>query len=158
MGTVSFVVPGEPKGKARPRAAIMGKGKKQMVRMYTPKDTTNYENKVALMYRAKALNSPIVPKGVNVTASIEAVFVMPKSTSQKKRNKMVGTPCLKAPDGDNIAKAVLDALNKVAFHDDSQVGELTVRKTWGDRSYVEVFLEWDTFEMAEALAKAGTYE
>lgn len=32
------------------------------------------------------------------------------------------------PDCDNIAKAVLDALNGVAFDDDSQVVTLVVRK------------------------------
>ena len=36
----------------------------------------------------------------------------------------------KKPDCDNIAKIVLDALNGIAYHDDAQVAELTVIKTY----------------------------
>lgn len=36
-------------------------------------------------------------------------------------------------DVDNVAKAVLDALSGVVFHDDSQVERLLVTKTEGDR-------------------------
>jgi len=34
------------------------------------------------------------------------------------------------PDVDNLAKGVLDALNGLAFKDDSQVGQLDIRKSW----------------------------
>ena len=37
---------------------------------------------------------------------------------------------LKKPDSDNIAKIVLDSVNKIAFDDDAQVVELTVVKKW----------------------------
>lgn len=36
----------------------------------------------------------------------------------------------KTPDGDNICKAVLDAINEVAFKDDKQVVEITVKKRY----------------------------
>lgn len=42
-------------------------------------------------------------------------------------------PFTEKPDADNIAKAVLDGLNGVAFEDDAQVIDLEVRKV--DRSY-----------------------
>ena len=41
---------------------------------------------------------------------------------------------LKKPDSDNIAKIVLDSLNKIAFDDDSQVVELTVIKRWTEEN------------------------
>ena len=44
-----------------------------------------------------------------------------------KREK-IPSPNLVKPDVDNIAKAVLDALNGIAYDDDSQVVELTVKK------------------------------
>ena len=44
-----------------------------------------------------------------------------------KREKLP-SPNLVKPDVDNIAKAVLDALSGVAWDDDSQVVELTVKK------------------------------
>jgi Holliday junction resolvase RusA-like endonuclease len=38
----------------------------------------------------------------------------------------------KKPDGDNIAKAILDSLNDVAYHDDSYVVELVASKYYTD--------------------------
>lgn len=44
------------------------------------------------------------------------------------------------PDGDNLAKQILDALNKVIWHDDAQVVKLSVEKRYGDEefSWVEI--------------------
>lgn len=41
-------------------------------------------------------------------------------------------------DVDNVAKAVLDALTGVVFHDDSQVERLLVTKKTGDRPRISV--------------------
>ena len=41
------------------------------------------------------------------------------------------SPTLKA-DADNIAKAVCDALNGIAYKDDKQIVSLTVLKVWTD--------------------------
>ena len=45
------------------------------------------------------------------------------------------------PDTDNIAKICLDALNGVAYDDDSQVTVLLVLKKWSERERVEIVLE-----------------
>lgn len=37
---------------------------------------------------------------------------------------------MKKPDVDNIAKIILDSLNKIAYDDDVQVTDLIVRKRW----------------------------
>ena len=50
---------------------------------------------------------------------------MPKN----KPKRVESAPDTITPDVDNIAKAVLDALNGVAFADDSYVVELLVEKT-----------------------------
>jgi crossover junction endodeoxyribonuclease RusA len=48
------------------------------------------------------------------------------------------TPDSPTHDVDNVAKAVLDALTGVVFHDDSQVERLLVTKTEGDRPRISV--------------------
>ncbi|EKC62922.1 endodeoxyribonuclease RusA family protein [human gut metagenome] len=55
---------------------------------------------------------------------------------------MDGTPHIKRPDVDNVAKAILDALNGHAYNDDSAIALLTVQKyqTTG-ASRVEVTIE-----------------
>lgn len=47
----------------------------------------------------------------------------------------------KKPDIDNVVKAVLDALNKVAYRDDNQVVELQIRKQYSERPRLEICIE-----------------
>ena len=47
----------------------------------------------------------------------------------------------KKPDIDNIAKVVLDALNSVAYRDDTQVVELQLRKQYSEKPRVEICME-----------------
>jgi Holliday junction resolvase RusA-like endonuclease len=65
---------------------------------------------------------------------------MPASASKKKQQSMLhgGIRPTKKPDCDNIAKAVLDALNGIAYYDDSQVVTVTVEKLYSDTPRVEV--------------------
>ena len=44
----------------------------------------------------------------------------------------------KKPDIDNIAKVVLDALNKVAFKDDNLVSRISVEKLYSETPRIEV--------------------
>ena len=48
------------------------------------------------------------------------------------------TPESPVHDVDNVAKAILDALTGVVFHDDSQVERLHVEKITGERARVKV--------------------
>lgn len=43
-----------------------------------------------------------------------------------------------AQDVDNVAKAVLDALSAIIFHDDSQVERLYVEKVLGERARIKI--------------------
>ncbi len=122
-----FRVNGIPQGKARPRFTKAG-------RSYTPAKTRRYEQDV----RDTALKAAAIQgytkhsKDTPLAACISAWFPVPASWPKKKRAAaMAGDiyPTAK-PDADNIAKAVLDALNGIAFHDDKQVVSCTVRKRY----------------------------
>ncbi|WP_291568581.1 RusA family crossover junction endodeoxyribonuclease [Clostridium sp. UBA2485] len=129
---IAIVIPGEPKGKGRPR---LGKSF-----TYTPKDTVNYENLVKVCYMDQAKNLKLDGE---LKATIIAYYSIPKSTSKKKRLEMVEERLrpIKKPDLDNVAKIVLDSLNKVAFDDDSQIVKLEVEKFYSENPRVELQLE-----------------
>ena len=123
---VQFTIPGEPKGKQRPRVVTRGGFSKA----YTPEQTLTYENMVRWCYKEQ---SGEMFDG-ELAVGIEAVFQIPKSVSKKKRQQMLDKEIrpTKKPDADNIAKIICDALNGIAYHDDSAVVDLRVRKYWGD--------------------------
>ena len=54
---------------------------------------------------------------------------------------MQGKPVLKKPDIDNIAKIVADALNKVAYDDDSQICDMKIIKRYGEQEKLIIELE-----------------
>jgi Holliday junction resolvase RusA-like endonuclease len=65
-----------------------------------------------------------------LSVRIEAGMPIPASWSQKKRHAALSgdlAPTGK-PDFDNIAKAVGDSLNKIVWHDDSQIIVCAFRK------------------------------
>lgn len=116
---MSIVVEGKIKGKARPRVCRNGHA-------FTPKDTVAYENKVRECYK---IQDNKYHEG-HLEVEIMAYFEIPKSYT-KKRVKAIEEGRefpTKKPDSDNIAKIILDSLNKIAFKDDSQVVDLRVRK------------------------------
>ena len=108
---ITFTIPGKPVGKGRPRVTRNG--------TYTPKKTKEYEALVKRCWREQSGEG--FAGGVPLAAHITAFFPVPKSVSKKKAAAMDGTLCLTKPDCDNIAKGVLDALNGLAYQDDSAV-------------------------------------
>ena len=141
MPEITFVVPGPPKGKGRPRARVMSGGK--FAQMYTPKDTVEYENLVKMAFSQAAPDHTQLD--VPVHAHIRAYWPIPKSFSKKKQDKIDSghlRPVTK-PDLDNVAKCILDSLNKIAFRDDSFVQTMTVMKFYHRRPHVLVTLEWE---------------
>lgn len=70
---------------------------------------------------------PLLEGPVEVT--IIADFAMPKSM-RRKRKPTPRTPKDTTPDGDKIDRLVMDALQGVAYANDSQVAFHSVRKFW----------------------------
>ena len=120
------IVEGRIRGKQRPRFNT------QSGKAFTPKDTITYENWIKCCYReqsGKWLEGAI-------RARIEVYYKIPKSYTKKRVQAIrdgLEMP-LKKPDADNVAKIVLDSLNKIAFDDDAQVVELTVIKRWTEET------------------------
>lgn len=127
---IKIVIPGKPMGKQRARTLKNGIS-------YTPKETVSYENLVKLCYM-QLENKKIFENAVNM--KITAYYPIPKSTS-KKQAELMRTHLVrptKKPDCDNITKIICDALNNVAYKDDSQVVECKVQKFYSDEPRVEV--------------------
>lgn len=122
---VSFCIHGEPIGKARPRVTKFG--------AYTPKKTKDYEELVRSRFREMVESKKVKYDADNVKFAevcISAYFGVPKSWSKAKKEMHYNQPTTKKPDADNIAKIICDALNGVAYKDDSCIGELDVRKRY----------------------------
>jgi Holliday junction resolvase RusA-like endonuclease len=130
-------IPGEPKGKGRPRYTKSGHA-------YTPRDTAVYEQLVRLTFKGKYPQAMPFEKDTPLKAVICAWFSIPKSVSKTKRELMEKgyIKPTKKSDADNIAKIVLDSLNKIAYYDDAQVVELTVKKGYAhyDEPCVDVMI------------------
>lgn len=130
-----FTVPGKIVGKGRPRFTTQGK----FVRAYTPKTTVDYEKKIASYYHQKT--NYISNKALRV--KIFAYREIPKSTTKKMRRWLLEKLylCTVKPDIDNIIKVVLDALNKVAYHDDIQVCQLVIMRECAEEECLKVCIE-----------------
>lgn len=127
MNAVSFFVPGEVIGKGRPRFTTVGR----YTKAFTPEKTTNYENLVKLSYQ-EAYRDFRFPDDAQLVMEIVAVFPIPKSTSKKRAALMENGEIrpAKKPDCDNIVKSICDALNLVAYKDDSQIVKLQIAKRY----------------------------
>jgi len=133
---VVFTVQGTPVGKGRPRFTTAN----GYARSYTPQKTLNYENLVKTYYSLEVGQKKL--QGA-IKAKITAYFPIPKSTPKKLRAEMELTdvPHTKKPDGDNIIKAILDALNGIAYDDDSQVAIVEINKFYSTFPRAVVILE-----------------
>lgn len=131
---IKFTIPGEPKGKGRPKFSRQGK----FVKTYTPETTVNYENWVKICFQ-EAKQKLIEGQ---LKAEIKCYFEIPNSYSKKKKeNALSGIirPA-KKPDLDNIMKIVLDALNGLAYKDDKNIVECRIEKWYGENARVEVLI------------------
>lgn len=135
---VKFEIPGDPKGKGRPRFANAGK----YVRTYTPDDTASYENLVKLMYKTQCKNARF-EDGSQLDMRIYSYLAIPKSVSKKKRQLMIDGKIrpTKKPDWDNIGKIIADSLNEIAYKDDSQIVDGMIRKFYAESPKVIVVIQ-----------------
>ena len=136
---LKFTVPGQPQGKARARTVMNRYTGKTM--SFTPEKTALYENLIKVSYFEQC-GRRNVEKGTPISIKIIAGFQIPKSTSLKRERQMLAGLLrpTKRPDADNISKCILDALNGIAYYDDSQVTDLEVIKIYAKEPGVRVFI------------------
>ena len=120
---LTFEVPGEPRGKGRPRFTKDGHA-------YTDSETRAYEKKIIAYYR-QAQGGFRWPD--NAYVAVE-VYPIPKSATKASRAAIQEGKILprRKPDIDNVLKVVLDSLNGIAYKDDAQVVMVAGRKIYGN--------------------------
>ena len=132
MTPIHVFVPGDPKGQPRPRAFYRkGRG----VRVYDAGTAEGWKSQVAVSMLSYDASEHVsrVPTADPVRLELRFVLSRPKSHYDKAgivRKRMSRSHTSK-PDVDNLAKAVMDAIQQVhVWVDDSQVTELLVTKRW----------------------------
>ena len=133
-----FEVPSKIIGKGRPRLNTY------TGTVYTPTKTKDYETLIEQYFIMKYPNYKTIEGRAAV--KIHAYFEIPKSTNKTQRNSMLekGISPTKKPDIDNIVKVVLDAMNKFAFKDDTQIVKLEVEKLYST-SEEKLFIQIEEF-------------
>lgn len=127
---ITFSVLGDPVPQPRPRVSTAG----GFARAYVPKQHPVHAYRQAVAAAARAAGLTQTGDPLNVV--IDAVFRRPKSHLNKAGVKATA-PTLPRPDVDNVAKAVLDALQDV-IGDDTNVSRLVVEKSYGPEARTTV--------------------
>jgi len=137
MIQICFEVPGQPRGKGRPRFARRG----NFVKTYTDAKTSSYEDQIRF-YALQAMGSSEPLKGP-LEAAIYIRLPVPRSYPKKRV-----AACLsglewpsKKPDWDNVAKSICDGMESIIFVCDSQIVECHVRKVYAETAGVDVLIK-----------------
>lgn len=106
-------------GKQRPRATVaMGRA-----RVYTPNRTRLFEARVR-----KAWIDQVGEKWAGFKGPAMVSVRVSRELAKSNPKHWAGRQDVQAPDADNVLKAVLDALNGLAYEDDRSITRLTVEK------------------------------
>lgn len=125
MEPITFEVSGDPV--PQPRARISTRG--GFGRAYTPTGHAIHAYRAAIA--AAAAEAGATPTdSAPLTLIVDLVFARPKSHYRKSGIKP-DAPKLPRADCSNVLKGIEDALNGVAWVDDTQVGRVVIEKTWG---------------------------
>lgn len=117
----AIIVPGEPIARPRQRVGVIA----GHARTFTDGKHPVHAYKAAIRLAWQASGGTLCDGPVAV--NIVAVFPRPKSKVWKSK-PMPSYPHTIKPDVDNVQKSCLDALNGLAYRDDSQVFIATVTK------------------------------
>ena len=122
---ITFTVPGDPVPQPRPRITTRG----GHGHAYTPSSHPIHGYRQAVATAAKAAGATPTDR-VPITLIVDLVFARPRS-HYRKAGLRDNAPVLPRADCSNVLKGIEDALNGVAWLDDSQIGRLLVEKSYG---------------------------
>ena len=125
---ISYTIIFEMKPKACPRPRLGKFG------TFNPKDYTAWKYAFGLIAKQH------IKKPITGPVTLEILFQFKKSKYWSKKKKAAANWHTQKSDIDNLQKSVLDALNGIAYVDDSQVCDLSAMKVWGDEDQIQVFL------------------
>jgi len=131
--TLSFFVPGDPKGQPRTKATAFG----GHARVYTPKTADDWKGNIMReAQEAKEKTGWTHERAQSVCVDLGFYFRRPAGHLGKKGLKPSAPRFYTSkPDSDNLAKATLDALVDCGvLFDDAPVSELIVGKLWADEN------------------------
>lgn len=136
---IRFTVPGPIKGKGRHRSVAFTRSDGSLgTRAYPEAKTRNYENWISMC----AIEAGVKMSTYTGPVMLRAIFRLAVPMSRKRKLKE-GDAHTQHPDLDNCQKSLLDGLNRVAWHDDSQVTLMHVAKVWThNEPGVEVEIEY----------------
>lgn len=117
---IIFNFPIDPVAKGRPRFTKQG-------RAYTPKKTKEFTDAIKKMAYQQYKNGPIKDA---IHCTVVFMIKKPKTVTREY-------PTVK-PDLDNLEKSLYDALNGIAYVDDSQIISHNVSKKYGSVSGIFV--------------------
>lgn len=126
---INLTIAGIPQAKIRSRKGSQG-------HWYNPQSDLMYRISREIKNQLPDHWIPI-QKGIPVSCSILAFFPFQKNIKNKDQ-----VPCLNKKDIDNIAKFILDCMNKIVFHDDKQVYSLTIEKYYDTLERMEIEILW----------------
>ena len=128
-----LTIDGVPVAKGRPRLGRYG--------TYTPKKTQEYEEYVKMCWVAKY--GGVQPLQQSLEVNVVFYLPIPKSVNKKQRAEMLDGKIkhTKKPDIDNLIKSVLDALNGIAYSDDSKIIRVAAEKQYSEKPKTELIIK-----------------
>ena len=131
---IKLSILGEPKAQKRHRHVRMG----NFVRQYDPSASDKGDFLSIVQY-----NAPKEPFCGALAVSIRFYFTRPKSHFKTGKNShvMKDTAPLwhtSKPDVDNMAKFLMDSLNKIYWKDDSYIADCWITKQYDDKPRTEI--------------------
>jgi len=137
---IELDIPGEPQGKQRAKARMFGKGQKRHVMTYTPEKTVSYETFIKELFAIKYPDFEPVESALEM--NLVLWLMIPTSASNKKKQLMEAGKLRpkKRPDNDNVLKAVMDALEGLAYKNDSQIVDTSTRKYYAKKPCLGIMI------------------